>query len=152
MKNKHFVLLALAFFVSCIVFAGCAAKKITHEDIQQLDHAKNIFESQIENDRHPVIWMYLDEVLHDPYSFRLQRYEYQIGNYPIIVPYEHKLYWFGDQTEMRSKEVTMPAYHILMRFRVRVPSGGYMLKEMSFYLLKDKTLRLPNGQFVSILN
>ena len=51
MKNKHLifliVLLAFTFFVFCIAFAGCAVKKITHEDIQHLDHAKNIFESQI---------------------------------------------------------------------------------------------------------
>ena len=48
---------------------GCALKAPSPEDLQQLEKAKILFETQIENDKHPVIWAYLDEVLHDPYSF-----------------------------------------------------------------------------------
>ena len=141
-----FVLLALV-----TPLFGCAVKKITHADIQQLDHAKNIFESQIENDTHPVIWAYLDEVLHDPYSFRLQRYEYNIVRYTYEQSTQKMKYVFGEP-ETVQEQTTAPAYQIRMRYRVKTPEGGYMLTETSFYLLKDKTLRLPNGQFVSIAN
>ena len=134
-------------YVTIAILVGCAATVpvTTQEDIQQLEEAKGLFISQLENDMHPVIWAYLDEVLHDPDSFRLQRFEYILINYRKTVQYEHKLYWFGDETETRNKEVIVPAYHIKMRYRVRIPAGGVMLKEMNFYLLRDKGLVLPNG-------
>ena len=59
--------------------------------------------------------------------------------------YEEKRYLFGDQTETRNEEVIVPAYHIKMRYRVRIPAGGVILKEMNFYLLGDMGLVLPNG-------
>ena len=70
MKYMTLILLAI------ILVVGCAVKQITQEDIQQLEEAKRLFVSQLENDMHPVILAYLDEVLHDPDSFRLQRFEY----------------------------------------------------------------------------
>ena len=134
-----------------VLLLGCALKAPSPEDLQQLEEVKTLFVSQIENDMHPVIWAYLDEVLHDPYSFRLQRFEYYLMSYYTykkdtgVLRHAHP---YG--TEKVYKRVTEPAYQILMRFRVRVPSGGFMLKEMYFYLLKDKQFRLPSGQFVSI--
>ena len=134
-------------YVTIAILVGCAATvpAPTQEDIQQLEETKGLFISQLENDMHPVIWAYLDEVLHDPDSFRLQRFEYTLINYKKTVQYEEKRYLFGDQTETRNEEVIVPAYHIKMRYRVRIPAGGVMLKEMNFYLLRDKGLVLPNG-------
>ena len=60
-------------------------------------------------------------------------------------------YVFG-QPETVYEQTPALASQIRMRYRVRTPEGGYMLTDMSSYLLKDKTLRLPNGQFVSIAN
>lgn len=140
MKTFSLLLVAsLAFLVfSC-------ALKVTPEELQQLEDAKTLFESQIENDMHPIIWTYLDEVLHDPYSFRLQRYEYNVSSYPLITVPDPAFI-----SGKRTKRVS--AYHITMRFRTRVPAGGYMLKEMSFYLLKDKKIVLPNGLIISLIN
>ena len=136
-----------------IMTAGCAStiRAITQEDIQQLEEAKIVFESQLENDMHPVIWAYLDEVLHDPDSFRLQRFEYKISNFTYSEKYDKKRYLFGDEAEIAYKNVIAPAYRILMRYRVRIPAGGIMLKEMSFYLLKDKQLVLPNWEGISLI-
>ena len=127
-----------------LVFSSGCALKLTPEDKQQLEDARSLFENQIENDMHPIIWAYLDEVLHDPYSFRLQRYEYTLSKYLMTIPDPR----FAP--EKRTKYVH--AYHITMRFRVKVPAGGYMLKKMNFYLLKDKTIALPNGFRRSLLN
>ena len=155
MKNRLFLvgLPAFAFFVFCIAFAGCGVKivkALTPEDIQQLEDVKSLFESQMKDDMHPVIWVYLDEVLHDPDSFRLQRFEYNISNYRLMQPYEEKIHVFGSETRTKYKQVFVPAYRVLMRYRVRIPAGGMMLKKMNFYLLKDKSIRLPNGIFVSL--
>ena len=135
------------------ILLGCApiTRSITQEDIQQLEEVKSVFESQLENDMHPAIWVYLDEVLHDPDSFRLQRFEYKISNFTYVEKYEKKTYLFGDQTETAYKNVIAPAYRILMRYRVRIPAGGVMLKEMNFFLLKDQRLVLPNGNIVPLI-
>ena len=90
------------------------------------------------------------EARHDPDSFRLQRFEYEITNFTYSQEYEKKMYTFGDQRETSHYNVTAPAYQVLMRYRVRIPAGGIMLKEMSFYLLRDKQLVLPNSQGVSL--
>lgn len=135
-----------------INFAGCASKAITQEDIQQLEEVKSLFVSQIKDDMHPVIWAYLDEVLHDPDSFRLQRFEYKISSFTYSKKFERNPYLLSDETEIVYSNVTAPAYRILMRYRVRVPAGGMMLKEQYFYLLKNKSLHLPNGQFVSLID
>ena len=139
------LLLAMIF-----LFLGCAVKQITEKDLKQLEEAKSLFVSQLENDMHPVIWAYLDEVLHDPDSFRLQRFEYKISNFTFSQEYEKKMYTFGDQREASYYNITTPACRVLMRYRVRIPAGGIMLKEMSFYLLKDKQLILPNWGSVSL--
>ena len=145
------ICIAASTFISCMTTSMTTTPIRTEADLQQLEKSKNLFTSQLENDMHPIIWAYLGEVLHDPDSFRLQRFEYTLINYSRNVPYEHKLYWFGDQTETRHKEVIVPAYHIHMRYRVRIPAGGIMLKEMSFYLLKDKELVLPNNDAVTLV-
>lgn len=100
---------------------------------------------------HPVIWAYLDEVLHDPDSFRLQRFEYQITRLTLQKPTSQRKYVFGGYTETRYKHVTVYAYQIKMRYRVRVPAGGIMLKEMYFHLLENREIHLPNGNFVSLV-
>ena len=129
---------------------GCALKAPSPEDLQQLETAKILFETQIENDMHSVIWTYLDEVLHDPYSFRLQRFEYtRINHYSYKKPTGQSKLVYGEVVKVY-KSMNEPVYQILMRFRVKVPSGGFMLKEMYFYLLKNKHLRLPNGRYVPI--
>ena len=155
MKNSLLLvrLPTFAFLVFAIAITGCAVKIVkafTPEDIQQLEDAKSLFESQMKDDMHPVIWAYLDEILHDPDSFRLQRFEYNMSNYRLMQPYEEKIYAFGSETRTKHKQVFVPAYRVLMRYRVRIPAGGMMLKEMNFYLLKDKSIRLPNGIFVSL--
>ena len=70
MKNSLLLvrLPTFAFFVFAIAITGCAfkiVKAFTPEDIQQLEDAKSLFESQMKDDMHPVIWAYLDEILHD---------------------------------------------------------------------------------------
>lgn len=147
---KYMTLIFVA--IVAINSTGCASKPITQEDIQQLEEAKNLFVSQLENDMHPVIWAYLDEVLHDPDSFRLQRFEYKISSFTYSEKFERKPYLLSDAVEVVYGDVTVPAYRILMRYRVRVPAGGMMLKEQYFYLLKNKSLQLPNGQFVSLID
>ena len=149
---KHLIFLLI--YIAVGVITGCAVKQpvtTTQEDVAQLEETKNFFISQIENDMHPIIWEYLDEVLHDPDSFRLQRFEYTLGYYLQTVSYEKKLYWFGDQTETVYEKIPVPAYHIKMRYRVRIPAGGIMLKEMVFYLLKNKKIVLPNDVQTSLI-
>lgn len=60
-----FIIVLLSALFGCTV----AVPVTTQEDIQQLEEVKGLFISQIENDMHPVIWVYLDEVLHDPEVF-----------------------------------------------------------------------------------
>ena len=126
---KFFTLLFIA------VFAGCAATIPIHtdEDMQQLEAAKALFKNQLENDTHPIIQAYLNEVLHDPNSFRLQRVEYTVANYVSTVPYEKRAHLFSN-----------------MRFYTRAPDSGLQLEEMKFYLLKDQTLILPSGVAVPL--
>ena len=125
-----------ALIVLIAMLFGCATK-FSQEDIQSLEEAKQLFINQLENDMHPVIWAYLDEVLHDPESFRLQRFEYtQI------------MYTLTDSYVYATKHT--PAWRINMRYRVRIPAGGIMLKEMRFYLFKNKRLLLPSGYLVSL--
>ena len=102
MKYMTLILLAI------ILVVGCAVKQITQEDIQQLEEAKRLFVSQLENDMHPVILAYLDEVLHDPDSFRLQRFEYEITDFTYSQEYEKKMYMFGDQKETFHYNITAP--------------------------------------------
>ena len=127
------IIVSFALLMSCVTIAitGCAVKW-TSEDIQQLEYVKGRFESQMKDDMHPVIWAYLDEVLHDPYSFRLQRFEYKKITYTF-------------RGDFYKRDLHVPAYRVLMLYRVRIPAGGYMLKEMEFYLFKDKRILLPNG-------
>lgn len=128
---------ALVFLITLTVsLMGCAVK-ISQEDRQQLEDAKQVFMSQLEDGMHPIIWAYLDEVLHDPESFRLQRFVYTPLMYDLPDHYRHTR--------------GTPAWHINMRYRVRVPAGGIMLKEMSFYLFKNKRLALPNGALTSLI-
>lgn len=142
----------LAVLLAMPVLLGCGLKFTqSAEDIQKLEDAKNLFTSQMENDMHPIIWTYLDEVLHDPESFKLQRFEYKRGDYVLRMPYEAKKHLFGNETMTQYGEVIVFAYQINMRYRVRVPAGGIMLKTMTFYLLKDKNIILPNRVLVSLL-
>ena len=156
MKNNLLIvrLTTFAFFVFAIAITGCTVKAFTPEDIQQIEDVKCLFESQMKDDMHPVIWAYLDEVLHDPYSFRLQRFEYDISNWYVRQPYKVKVYAFDrkNKTITKHKQVLVPAYRVLMHFRVRIHAGGYMLKEMTFYLFKDKRILLPNGDSVSLIS
>ena len=52
------------FCVGITVFIGCMATMPIHteQDVQQLEEAKELFKRQFENDMHPIIWAYLDEV------------------------------------------------------------------------------------------
>ena len=131
-----------------LCFMGCAVKipDPTPDDFQELEEAMDFFRDQLKNDMHPVISDYLDEVLDDPDSFSLQRFAYTLTNYRQSVPYEKKRYLFGGQTETYYREVRVPAYHIKMHFRSRIPQGGLMLQEMSFYLFQDGKLVLSNGE------
>ena len=138
--DQFFSVLFLAVFVILITIIamlfGCAVK-LSQEDIQSLEEAKQLFINQLENDMHPVIWTYLDEVLHDPDSFRLQRFEYTQIMYTLTDSYVY------------ARNHT-PAWRINMRYRVRIPAGGIMLKEMRFYLFKNKRLLLPNEILVPL--
>ena len=147
---KSYVFLIVCFAVAMLV--GCMATIPVHTeaDLQQLEDAKNLFISQLENDMHPAIWEYLDEVLHDPDSFRLQRFEYTITNHHSKVAYKERTYLLSKETETFYKYVVVPAYTINMRYRVRVPAGGFMLKQTKFFLFEDKRLRLPSGVSVSL--
>lgn len=140
----------LIYFLCFAMFFGCAAKQVTEVNIQCLEETKSLFVNQLENDMHPIIWAYLDEVLHDPESFRLQRFEYQITNLRRQMPAKERKYLFGS-LETIYKNITVPVYEVNMRYRVRVPAGGIMLKEMQFHLLETKEIYLPNGNLVSLI-
>lgn len=143
---KFFTLLFIA------AFAGCAATIPIHtdEDMQQLETAKALFKNQLENDLHPIIQAYLDEVLHDPTSFRLQRVEYTVANYVSTVPYEKRSHLFSKRSNIFYKQVLIPTYLVNMRFYSKGSDSGLQLVEMKFYLLKDQTLILPSGVAVSL--
>ena len=141
------------FCVGIMVFIGCMATMPirTEQDVQQLEEAKELFKRQFENDMHPIIWAYLDEVLHDPSSFRLQRFEYTLANYPAIVPYKKRTILPSKSTKTLYKQVLIPAYHVNMHFWNKVPASGSQIGEMRFYLLKDNQLILPNNLAVSLI-
>ena len=143
---RNFTLLLVS-----LMFCACAVKH-PQIDVAKLQEAKHLFESQIKDGIHPVIWVYLDEHLHDPDSFRLQRFEYTIGDYNLRMSYEAKKYLFGKETMTQYGDFVVFAYKITMLYRAKVPSGGLMRKQMTFYLLKDKNLILPNRQLVSLTN
>ena len=146
--------IALIICVAVSMFMSCAGTTIpvhTADDIRQLEEAKELFKSQFENDMHPIIRTYLDEVLHDPNSFRLERFEYTIANYPTMVRNKKRTIMPSKSTETLYKQVLIPAYHINMRFRARVPESGTQIQEMRFYLLTDKQLILPNNLAVSLI-
>ena len=52
--------------------------------------------------------------------------------------YEAKKYLFGKETMTQYGDFVVFAYKITMLYRAKVPSGGLMRKQMTFYLLKDK--------------
>ena len=130
------------FSVGIVMFIGCTATMSinTEHDAQQLEEAKALFKNQFENDMHPIVQAYLDEVLHDPNSFRLERFDYTLANYPTMVP-----------SKNRYKQVLIPAYLVVMHFRSRDPFGTVHHDKMRFYLLKDKQLVLPNNLAVSLI-
>ena len=150
MKYLIFLMIAIAasLFTSC---AGTTMPVHTADDIQQLEEAKDLFKNQFEDDIHPRIQAYLYEVLHDPNSFRLDRFEYTIANYPAVVLPKKRTILRRKSTKTLYEQVLIPAYHINMRFRARVPERGTQQKEMRFYLLKDKQLILPNNLAVSLI-
>ena len=139
------------FCVGITLFIGCMATMPVDTEIQQLEDAKELFKSQFENDMHPIIWAYLDEVLSDPDSFRLQRFDYTVANYPTIVPYKKRTILPSKSTETLYKQVLIPAYSINMRFWNETPENGFQSEEMRFYLLKDKQLILPNNVAVPLI-
>ena len=146
--------IALIICVAVSMFMSCAGTTIpvhTADDIRQLEAAKELFKNQFEDDMHPIIGAYLDEVLHDPDSFRLGRFEYTIANYPTMVANKKRTIIPGKSTETLYKQVLIPAYHINMRFRARIPESGTQIQEMRFYLLTDKQLILPNNLAVSLI-
>ena len=130
------------FCVRIVMLIGCTATMPinTEQDTQQLKEAKALFKNQFEDDMHPIIAAYLDEVLHDPNSFRLERFDYILANYPTMVAFK-----------TRYKQVLIPAYLVDLHFRSRDPFGTVHHGEMRFYLLKDKQLILPNNLAVSLI-
>ena len=142
--------------IAALMFMSCGGTTIpihTADDIQQLEEAKALFKNQFEfeDDIHPIIQAYLDEVLHDPDSFRLHRFEYTIANYPAMVPNKKRTLIPRKSTKVLYKQVLIPAYHINMHFRSRVPESGTQTQEMRFYLLTDKQLILPNNLAVPLI-
>lgn len=141
------------FSVSITICLGCMATIPIHteQDTQQLEEAKAFFKNQFEDDMHPIIQAYLVEVLHDPNSFRLQRFDYTLANYPTMMPHKKRTILPSKSPKVLYKQVLIPAYHISMHFRHKVPIGGTQFEEMRFYLLKDKQLILPNNLAVSLI-
>ncbi len=141
---------AASMFMSC---GGTTIPIHTADDIQQLEEAKALFKNQFEfeDDIHPIIQAYLDEVLHDPDSFRLERFEYTIANYPAVVLPKKRTILQRKSTKVLYEQVLIPAYHITMHFRARVPESGTDQEKMRFYLLKDKQLILPNNLAVPLI-
>ena len=151
---KVFIFLMMG--ISASMFISCGGTTIpihTADDIQQLEEAKALFKNQFEfeDDIHPIIQAYLDEVLHDPDSFRLERFEYTIANYPAVVLPKKRTILGRKSTKVLYEQVLIPAYHITMHFRARIPESGTDQEEMRFYLLKDKQLILPNNLAVPLI-
>lgn len=149
---KYFIFFVVG--IAALMFMSCAGTTIpvhTADDVQHLEEAKKLFKNQFEDDMHPIIWAYLFEVLPEPDSFRLQRFEYTIANYPTMVPNKKRTLMPGKSAKMLYKQVLIPAYHINMRFRARVPEIGTQTQEMRFYLLTDKQLILPNNLAVPLI-
>ena len=141
------------FCVGITVLIGCMATIPIHteQDTQQLEDAKEFFKSQFEDDMHPIIWAYLMEVLHAPDSFHLERFDYTLANYPTMVPNKKRTLLPSKSSKVLYKQVLIPAYHIRMHFRHKIPIRGTQLEEMRFYLLKDKQLILPNNLAVPLI-
>ena len=139
---------AASMFMSC---GGTTIPVHTADDVQQLEAAKKLFKNQFEDDMHPIIQEYLFEVLHDPDSFRLERFEYTIANYPAVVLPKKCTILGRKSTKVLYEQVLIPAYHITMHFRARVPESGTDQEKMRFYLLKDKQLILPNNLAVPLI-
>ena len=140
--------------IAALMFMSCAGTTIpihTADDVQQLEEAKKLFKNQFADDVHPIIQAYLDEVLHDPDSFRLERFEYTIANYPAVVLSKKRTILQRKSTKVLYEQVLIPAYHITMHFRARIPESGTDQEKMRFYLLKDKQLILPNNLAVSLI-
>ena len=137
---KRFI--STLFCTGIVMFIGCTATMSinTEHDAQQLEEAKALFKNQFENDMHPIVQAYLDEVLHDPNSFRLERFDYTLANYPTMVA-----------SKNRYKQVLIPAYLVDLHFRREDPFGTSHHDKMRFYLLKDKQLILPNNLAVSLI-
>ena len=137
---KRFI--STLFCVGIAICIGCTATMPinTEQDTQQLEEAKALFKNQFEDDMHPIVQAYLDETLHDPDSFRLERYDYTVANYPTMVP-----------SKNRYKQVLIPAYLVDLHFRSEDPFGTSHHGKMRFYLLKDKQLILPNNLAVSLI-
>ena len=137
---KRFI--STLFCVGIVMLIGCTATMPinTEQDSQQLEAAKALFKNQFEDDMHPIVQAYLDETLHDPDSFRLERYDYTVANYPTMVP-----------SKNRYKQVLIPAYLVDLHFRSEDPFGTSHHDKMRFYLLKDKQLILPNNLAVSLI-
>ena len=104
-----------------------------------------------EDDMHPIIRAYLVEVLHDSSSFRLERFDYTLANYPSMIPDKKRTILPSKSPKVLYKQVLIPAYHINMLFWHKVPTSCLQLEEMRFYLLKDKQLILPNNLAVSLI-
>ena len=138
MKRFTFTL----FSVGIAICIGCTATMSinTEQDAQQLEEAKALFKSQFEKDMHPIVQAYLDETLHDPDSFRLERFDYTVANYPTMVA-----------SKNRYKQVLIPAYLVDLHFRCEDLFGTSHHDAMRFYLLKDKQLILPNNVAVSLI-
>lgn len=147
----------LIFFVvgiAALMFMGCAGTTIpvhTADDVQHLEEAKELFKDQFKDDMHPIIQEYLFEVLPEPDSFHLQRFEYTIANYPTMVVNKERTLMPGKSTKVLYKQVLIPAYLINMHFRARIPDIGTRPQEMRFYLLTDKQLILPNNLAVPLI-
>ena len=140
--------------IAALMFMSCGGTTIpvhTADDVQQLEAAKKLFKNQFEDDIHPIIQEYLFEVLHDPDSFRLERFEYTIANYPAVVLPKKRTILQRKSTKVLYEQVLIPAYHITMHFRARVPESGTDQEKMRFYLLKDKQLILPNNLAVPLI-
>lgn len=151
----------LIFFVvgiAALMFMSCAGTTIpvtipvhTEDDVQHLKEAKALFKDQFKDDMHPIIQDYLFEVLPEPDSFHLDRFEYTIANYPTMVLNKKRPLIPGTSTKVLYKQVLIPAYLINMHFRARVPDIGTQPQEMRFYLLTDKQLILPNNLAVPLI-
>lgn len=144
---KYTTLLMFAITVFILVFISCASKvKVTPKDLQLLEDAKTLFQSQFEKGMHPVIWAYIVERIEDPNNFRLEKFEYEISRYLLDFTIDNT----KSLSILRAEQTYVPAYRINMKFGIRIPGAGSIIDVMSFYLLGDKTLVLPNRVLVSL--